>query len=332
MRVPGSSELEIGVSRNACGHGVFPWPVGLAMTPIPVFYYSVAVAEDSAVLDEGDGFFIYRRLGIVGIECQKPWKREFEEAYRHHEAESVSINTFSVQGWEGLSLDFLVDLPGLRHVVLIAHLPMDLTPLGQLSGLESLTLLWRVHGSPCTIDFARLVRLKECKISWHPTFAPILRLGSLVVLRIVDAKGLKGLDLSELPRLAELDLMSCAALTQIHFSERAKLIALELTNCHKLRPDWRRLALDLRHLCLRDRIGFAVEEVVEAQALQFLWAQPSNKHPTWEFLRDLPCLEAVCVFDLKIKKKIAELFKSINQSNGHGPTLCARPKPHDLTS
>ena len=263
------------------------------MTPIPAFYYRRAIPDDSAVLDEGDGFVITRRHGDVSIECLKPWKPEFEEAYLRHDAGGVRINSFSKPGWEGHSLDFLLDLPSLRQLSLILHFPMDITPISNLIGLETLTLAWHAPGAPGTFDFRRIVRLKECGIKWHPAFAPVLRLGSIEILFLTDAKGLKELDLTGLPRLAELDLMSCAALTRINFSERAELIAIELTNCHKFQPDWRRLASDLRHLCLRDRIGFAVEEVVEAQGLQFLWAEPSNKHPTWEFLRDLPCLEAV---------------------------------------
>jgi hypothetical protein len=303
------------------------------MTPIPVFYYRSVRADDAALLEESDDFFIKRRNGVVAIEFRNPWKPEFEEAYRRHDAEGVCINTFSMPAWEGRSLDFLFDLPGLRQLSLILHFPMDVTPLGKLIGLESLHLAWRAPGPPGTIDFNRLVQLKECSITWYPAFASILQLGSLEVLSLIDAKGLKELDLTGLPRLAELDLMSCAALTRIIFSERAELIALELTNCHKFRPDWHRLSHDLRYLCLRDRIGFAVDEIVEAKGLQFLWAGPSNKHPTWDFLRDLPHLEGVWLGpDLKILKKVAELVRSINQAKGHGPTLGARPKPHYLTS
>jgi len=302
------------------------------MTPIPAFYYRSAVADDGAVLHEGDGFFVNRRNGLVAINCREPWRPEFEEAYRHHNAEGVCINTFPRPGWGGRSIDFLLGLPGLRHLSLLVHFPMNITPLGDLIGLESLNLAWHAPGPPGTIDFTQLARLKECGISWHPAFAPILQLGTIQVLFLSDAKGVKDLDLTELPRLAELDLVSCAALTSIKFSERAELIALELTNCNKLRPDWNRLIHDLRYVCLRDRIGFAVDEIVEAKGLQFLWAEPSNKHPTWEFLRDLPHLEGVRIVDLKILKKVAELVRSINQSKGHGPTLSARPQRHYLTS
>lgn len=214
----------------------------------------------------------------------------------------------------------------------MVHFPMDLTPLSKLIGLESLTLAWHVPQTPGTIDFTRHVCLKECGIKWYPAFASILQLGSIEVLFLTDAKGLKELDLTGLPRLAELDLMSCAALTRIEFNERAKLIALELTNCHKFRPDWHRLARDLRYLRLRDRIGFAVDEIVEAHHLRFLWAEPANKHPTWGFLRDLSSLEGVSIIDIKIKKAIAEIVRSINQANGHGLTLTGWPKSPYLAS
>ena len=110
------------------------------MTPIPAFYYRKAVANDGAVLEEGDGFVINRRYGVVSIDCRKPWKPEYEKAYRHHDAEGVLINSFSMPGWEGRSLDFLLDLPGLRQLSLNVHFPMDISPLGNLIGLESLTL------------------------------------------------------------------------------------------------------------------------------------------------------------------------------------------------
>jgi hypothetical protein len=302
------------------------------MTHIPAFYYRRGLADDWAILEEGDGFVICRRRGVIAIDCRRPWKPEFEEAYRRHGATGVCINNFSQPAWEGRSLDFLFNLSCLQHLSLIIHFPMDVTPLGKLTGLESLALAWHVAQTPGTIDFTRLVGLKECEITWHSAFASILQVGSIEILIVIDAKGLKELDLAGLPRLVELDLRSCAALTRINFSERAKLIALELTNCHRLRPDWQRLAHDLRYLCLRDRIGFAIEEVVQAQDLRFLWAEPSNKHPTWVFLRDLPCLEGVSTIDIKIKKSIAELFRSINLANGHGPTLTGWPQSPYLAS
>src|SRR5262249_36626899 len=146
---------------------------------VPSFYYRRAVADDRSLLDEGDGFFVYRRNGVVAIDCREPWRPEFERAYRRNDAKCVSINTFSVPEWEARSLDFLLDLSGLRHLSLIVHFPMDLTPLGDLIALESLTLAWNAPGPPGTIDFTRLAGLQECCISWHASFLPFLQLGSL---------------------------------------------------------------------------------------------------------------------------------------------------------
>lgn len=64
------------------------------MTPIPAFYYRRTLEDHGAVLEEGDGFVINRRNGVVAIDCQEPWKPEFEEAYRHHEVGGVSSILF----------------------------------------------------------------------------------------------------------------------------------------------------------------------------------------------------------------------------------------------
>ena len=296
------------------------------MTPLPAFYHRRAVSDDAAVLAEGEGFFVSRKNGLVAIECSEPWRPEFEESYRRHDADGVRIN--STLGWDGRSLDFLRHLPALRRLDLGVDVPMDVTPLADLQGLESLGLNWRAPESPAEIDFRRLNLLQECSISWHPPFASALKIESLRILTVYDAPRLNELDITSLPRLAELDLMSCPALTRINLSDRAELLALELANCAKLRPDWHRLAPHLRYLCLRGRIGFAVEEIAEAIGLQFLWAEIPSKQFSWEFLRNLPCLEGVRFIDLKITKQVEELVSSINQANGHGPTLSVRPPQH----
>lgn len=299
------------------------------MTPIPAFYYRSAVPDDGAVLAEGEEFLVTRNNGVISIQCFAPWRPEFEEIYRRYNAEGVRITSTTI-GWDGRSLDFLRHLPDLRSLLLCVDIPMDVTPLGDLEGLESLGLNWRAPGSPGEIDFQRLERLKECSISWNPAMTSVLKLESLRILKIYDAPRLQELDVTGLPRLAELDLLSCPALTRINLSERAVLLAIELANCSKLRPDWPRLSADLRYLCLRGRIGFAVEEIAVAKSLQFLWAELPSKRSSWEFLRDLPSLEGVRLIDLKITSQIAEIVRSINEANGNGSTLSAKPPRHLL--
>lgn len=42
------------------------------------------------------------------------------------------------------------------------------------------------------------------------------------------------------------------------------VLALEVTNCGRLRLDWPRVGRDLRYLRLAGRIGFPVEDIAEA--------------------------------------------------------------------
>ncbi len=294
------------------------------MTPLPAFFFRKVLPDDPGVLAEGEGFLVYRRYGLNIIDWLGPWRSEFEEVYLSHDVKGVCIN--QTISWKGCSLDFLKRLLDLRSLHLGIDVPMDLTVLGELEGLETLGLTWRVPGasSPGVIDFQRLSRLKECLISWHPNFAAVLKLKTLRYLFLFDAPRLKGLDLTALPRLAELALDSCPALTQIDLSQEAKLFALELTNCGKFQPIWPRLAPDLLYLCLHGRIGFELDEIAAANNLRFLWIVLSGRQ-SWDVLRDLPHLEGIRVDGLNPSKELVALARSINEANGHGVTLGGRP-------
>jgi hypothetical protein len=97
--------------------------------------------------------------------------------YHRHNIKGVCIN--QTISWKGCSLDFLRRLPDLRSLRLGIDVSMDLTVLGELEGLETLGLTWRVAGSPGEADFQSLSRLIECSISWHPDFRSVLKLKSL---------------------------------------------------------------------------------------------------------------------------------------------------------
>jgi hypothetical protein len=297
-----------------------------SMTPLPAFYYHRAVPDDAAVLEEGEGFLVTRNNGVVAIQCFALWKPEWVEVYRRHGAEGVRINMTTTR-WRGLSLDFLRRLPNLRCLDLGIDVPLDITLLGELEGLEHLGLQWRAKEPPELVDFRRLDRLSECLISWHPVFAQVLKLRTIRILWLFDAPGLKVLDASGLPGLAELVLISCPALTRIDLSDQAKLLSLELANCAKLVPNWSRIATDLRYLSLGGKIGFAVAETAKAQALQYLWTTLPNRHTSdvVALLRALPCLDGVSIIDLKVKKEAVKQIKSFNEAHGHGATMTARP-------
>ncbi len=296
------------------------------MTPLPAFYYGRAVPDDAAVLENGEGFLVTRNNGVVAIQCFAPWKPEWEEVYRRHGAEGVRINM--TRGWRGLSLDFLRRLPNLRRLNVGVDVPLDITLLGELEGLEHLGLQWRAKEPPPElVDFRRLDRLTECSISWHPVFAQVLKLRTIRILWLFVAPGLKELDASGLPGLAELVLIACPALTRIDLSDQAKLLSLELADCPKLVPNWARIASDLRYLSIGGKIGFAVAETAKAQALQYLWTRLPSRHTSdvVALLRALPRLDGVSLIDLKLTKGAVQQVKSFNEAHGHGATLTARP-------
>ena len=230
-------------------------------------------------------------------------------------------------GWRGLSLDFLRRLPNLRCLNLGIDVPLDITLLGELEGLEHLGLEWRAKEPPELVDFRRLDRLTECLISWHPVFGKFSSSGPSGSYGSSFAPGLKELDASGLPGLAELVLISCPALTRIDLSDQAKLLSLELADCAKLVPNWARIATDLRYLSLGGKIGFAVAETAKAQALQYLWTRLPNRHTSdvVALLRALPCLDGVSIIDLKVTKGAVQQIKSFNEAHGHGATMTARP-------
>jgi hypothetical protein len=297
------------------------------MTRIPAFFFRRVVSADEkgTTLVEGDGFSISRHKGKTTLWSPKPWRSEFLEFYRHHNVDSIEIPTTYAHHWTGFSLDFLRDLPSLLHLSLGIDVPLDLSPLADLEGLESLSLEWRATEPPAELDFRRFGRLFSCAISWTPSFASALGVETLRILNIFDAKKLKVLDLRGLPRLVELGLNGCAALDRIELSDQARLVALELINCGKFRPVWDRLATDLCYLCVMGRLGFPVEELVAAQNLEFLWAEVPSRKYSWTFLHDLPSLKAIRLIDMKISEEVAQIVRSINEANGHGPTLGAPP-------
>lgn len=296
------------------------------MTPIPAFFYRRAVPERCDLVAEGDGFLVTRRGEFVVFHCFGRWRPGFEEVYRRHGADGVCVDAITVRGEP--SLGFLRRLPSLRHLDLLAvDVPVDVATVAELVELESLRLNWLATESPGAIDFSRLGRLQECVLPWHPAFASVLECESLRILVLCDARGLKELNLTGLPQLEELGLISCSALTSIRLSEQSTLLALEVTNCGRLRLDWPRVGRDLRYLRLAGRIGFPVEEVAEAKALLYLWTElPSRCSPDLlDVLRDLPGLEGVRLIDLKIGKDAAKQIREINAARGNGRTLAARP-------
>lgn len=135
-------------------------------------------------------------------ECRvedRVWTDEDSRRYRENECDTVVV---SLSGRSRVTLDFVRELPGLRCVYVEGPVKDD-TPVFDVAGLESLTLLTRSK-KPLSLD--RLPLLRELAVHDRPGIEGIRELRSLRELTVVRWEGKDLAFLGDKPELRFLRL------------------------------------------------------------------------------------------------------------------------------
>jgi len=182
------------------------------------------------------------------------WSDQLADLVNSGQVDGVVLS--STNGRWGSGIEFLADVPSLRHLILVNLLERNVEPLQHLTHLQSLTLN-AYATSP--LDFSYLESLAQAYIEWRPQYRGIsscvnlqdlflnryndqdLRsltpLTSLQALRLGDSRRISSLNgIRSLPRLRSLGLLGLPRLTSLVGLDQLAptLEELDITQCRHL--------------------------------------------------------------------------------------------------
>lgn len=105
---------------------------------------------------------IEERDGLRWLVVEDGWSPASAALITSNQVDGIELN--SSKGDWGDNLDFLEQVPSLRHLTLIDPAQHDVEPIGKLTNLESLRLS-SYASSP--LDFSGLRSLKYCFVEWR---------------------------------------------------------------------------------------------------------------------------------------------------------------------
>jgi Leucine-rich repeat (LRR) protein len=208
-----------------------------------------------------------REDGLGWIVVKSGWSPEIANLINSGRADGLELNS-AAGSWED-GLPFLMEVPGLKHLILIDLQEQDVHLIEELHGLEGLKLS-AYATSP--LDFARLTALSKAFIEWRRQYRnisactnleelylnrywekdlaalrPLQKLSKLTVgdssafarlEGIEEIRQLRSLGLRGLPKLQELSLITslAATLEELRVQQCRYLRSLEpLSSLSKLR-------------------------------------------------------------------------------------------------
>ncbi len=231
--------------------------------PEPVTLYEDA---DCEVSDRG----FARELSLTGR-----WNPSMLELAHRYKVTRISAS--QSEGWDQSTLDFLDLIPEIQYLHVITNLSLDWSPVERHSNLEHISLwpdtsvLRPSHPEQGEIDFPKMHRLRSCNIPWIPEWDSIRDCIALQSLTIRDSSKLRILDLSRLHSLTELAMEKLLELREVIVPEEAKLRAIKITQCPKLKIGLKRFVRDIEYLWLGGKLAFPLDELGEANRLKMLW-------------------------------------------------------------
>jgi hypothetical protein len=288
----------------------------------PFFSPGSLKAASFEILAEREGCMIERIDDIVRMSAISAWcdgHTALAHAYKVNELD-LTMSSFG----ERPTADFLLDLPGLTRLTILLSAAKDLTAVGRLNNLESLSLgykVWRLGDRFAPVDFSALKRLRFVAVDICPAFASILTCTSIRQLSVTNDcdRKLRDLDLSRLRELRELSLAGCPKLRRVDLHPRARIHALRVSTCGSYQIDWERVGPQLRFLALGARINFPLEDILKAPELEELHCIGIRSLPPLGFLRHMRKLRHVLLFAAPPGPKLSEEDRAtVREINARG--------------
>lgn len=252
--------------------------------------------------------------GRVKATLRSPWKSEYAVLLEREDVTGLSV--INEEGFDGVDLDFLTQLPWLEDLGISSYTVDDVAAIGLLDRLERL-VMGTYAKTP--IDFARLPRLKECRMGWidgsdalfeceslekldlshfhDPDLQRVGWLGNLRELAIADSAKLRSTDgVGGLKSLRRLELALLPHLDEWgEIAQLAELEVLEIETCRHLENlDFVRSCTQLIELtfanCLMVEWLAPLEELKNLQRVWF-WESTNVRDGDLSVLLRLPRLD-----------------------------------------
>jgi len=296
--------------------------------------------KEGAFLLEEEDCWIHQAGESIEMSVSRPWSDRHAKLARTHKVNYIHLTDYVLGKHK--SVEFLLDLPPLRHLGLISGTPRDLAAVSRLTTLESLSISFepRRHDAGQVIDFSPLTHLKKARLWIRPELMGILRCSTLESLWISDSEqmNLRELDFSKLPRLRMLHVQQCPKLTKLDLSPlphlwdlsmlaipkhkslalhpNAKVLALNISGLGAWRIDWNRMGDDLEFLQLASPLKWPLADILKAPNLKELHTNGIRQFPPLGFLLEMKHLHLVSMFTTppgpKLTKEDEAVVKQIN--------------------
>jgi hypothetical protein len=245
-------------------------------------------------LHEGDDCDVVDFGSSVQLTLKGAWTPTCGQLARKFGVQSVDASR--IWGWQGESIEFLDELPGLRSVVIGASSKLDWRPLERQTDLEAARVYSDVDDQS-EINFTRFPRLRKVALRWIPQFDSYRDCTWLKSLEVFSTENLRELDLGRLAELEELNLETCSQLHHVELAEPAVLRSLRVSNCPRLQLDLKRFVRDLESLWLQGSVAYRLDDLAlgkRLKTLTFTFVKSKGRIP--RFMDKLPNLtEAVAV-------------------------------------
>jgi hypothetical protein len=192
----------------------------------------------------------------------------------------------------GMDLDFLRNLRELRAVSIHAYEELNWDVIESLSDILVISL--RTQRRPKRIDFGKLSKLREARLSWHSEWDSVLLSKSIRHLTLEGARNRKAFHLDKLRSLSEFWAVDCRGLAQIVLSPEQRLDALKVSGCPSFKEIKPFDAIQrIEYLYLAGRSKFEYTRIGELSRLKRLWLNDVGKIKTLNFLEKCQRLETI---------------------------------------
>lgn len=227
------------------------------------------VPKDYRIIEEVDDYVITRDAGFTEMEPLCPWNDILTRKALQRGVDSLRIGDASADPKVPYyDLSFLQNLPDTKAVYINMWPTISGWPL-----LEALKKLVRFTGLKPSgtvvqgIDFTKLGRLKECRITWNRQWQSVLNHETLVSLHV---EKFSGVFFSAGKCVKNLVIVKAKQLREIDASLLRRLEALTLMECPKVQINFNELSRSLRGLLVGGTIGFSLEEIAKLKNLELL--------------------------------------------------------------
>jgi len=152
-----------------------------------------------------------REDGLRWLVVKDGWFDEMARLVNSGRVDGIELN--SSKGTWPDGLEFLADVPGLRHLILLDLQEEDVGPIQNLTQLESLNLSTYATSD---FDFARLPKLRKAFVEWRKQYRNLSACTNLEELYLNGFWEKDAVALRPLVRLSKLSIGDSRAFSALH--------------------------------------------------------------------------------------------------------------------